>query len=78
MPEAGSVIIKLPIRNRPRVSCCQSVTQPGTTFESCREDDTRLNLVKNRSLLRLGTFNPVAFPDETGLEDLANALRRFS
>jgi len=58
MPEAGSVIIKLSIQNRPRVSCCQLVTQPKTTLESCQENGTPLNVVKNHSFLRFGTFNP--------------------
>src|SRR5208282_3794934 len=58
MPEAGSVTIKLSIRNRPRVSCCQSVTQPKTTLESCWGHDTRLDVVKNHSFPRFGTFNP--------------------
>src|ERR1017187_9543490 len=62
MPEAGSVTIKLSVRNRPRVSCCQSVTQPKTTLESCRGHDTRLNVVKNRSFLRLVLLHrPVTF-----------------
>jgi hypothetical protein len=68
MPEAGSVTINSPYEKGREFPVASQSRSPKTTLASCREDDTRLNVVKNRSFLRFGTFDlPVTFTCFTAL-----------